>query len=1069
MIQFDVLISELKYDKSPHYYEFGDQGDQIDFLNRYPFINDIDLVGGKGVYFFETSPKPLGKIFKPHPAVCISEAQDEKEARIIHKKIWNLNNIPFLIIKLPYQIRAYTGFNYSEEKTNEGLLDKIENKTQLEKLLSILKADEIDSGQIWKSSYAKGINPDKRVNKHLLKNLKKLGQVIRDKTALSNEVINALIGKFVYFSYLRDRNILTNEWMNKNNIDPQSVFSQHATVSGLKNLVAALDERFNGKIFPIEFEKEPALRDEHVQWISIVFSGGNLSGSSKAPKPILQLHLPFSAYDFECIPVETLSAIYEHFIFSRKEKGAIYTPEILADYLISEMESYDQLEKDYKILDPACGSGIFLVLVYRRLIEKEINRLGRRLKPKELIDILQKSIFGVERELDACYVTEFSLILTLLHFIEPRELEKIRFHFPVLHNRQIFSSDFFDTNGDQNTENLWNLGHKFDWIVGNPPWIELKPKTTGEKFAKSWMKDKNNKKLYPTGGNRVAEAFSWAVTELMNKDGIAGLVMPATSLFNLESKRYRKAFFKKNDVLEITNFANLREKLFDRRGTLPATTIIYRQSQNEDKPEIRHYAPFSINQIPCSEGKPWVITINENEIKSLSPHEALEGETFLWKTALWATPYDKRILEKICTLFPFTLGKLAIKNKWAFSQSAELRGLKNSNINEIEYIDELKGKQKFVTDKMDASKFRFSAQECALEEITDDFCYIRKRGGKKGLKIIYSPHIIISPTWGKYITYSDTDFFIPPRQFGISSNKNYSDHLKGIALYLNSNLAAYYLFFMVPEWGVFRQARRVSVSNIKNIAVPQFTSKQIEKLSTLHDELVTYEQEEIKNLISEIRQDRLNFDLNNDEMNAENCIFPGDLTSEEKYKVDKTIPKIHNQIQNKIDLNLYRLLRIPEDIRVVVEDFFKTRLPLDTPSLVKNAVRVPTEHELEEYACMIRDELDNYLMGDAFHRVEITYSKELIECIVEIVKDKKPVPVSRATIKKGDVNTASLFADLSNELKNNISQWAYVQKGLRLFDGPKIYIYKTPRLLDWSKTQAIIDAGDIIGELIPLQ
>ena len=60
---------------------------------------------------------------------------------------------------------------------------------------------------------------------------------------------------------------------------------------------------------------------------------------------------------------------YEQFIEDAKSKGAVYTPEILADYLLSEVNAVKPLTQETKILDPACGSGVFLVLAFRRLIE----------------------------------------------------------------------------------------------------------------------------------------------------------------------------------------------------------------------------------------------------------------------------------------------------------------------------------------------------------------------------------------------------------------------------------------------------------------------------------------------------------------------------------------------------------------------------------------------------------------------------------------------------------------------------------------------------------------------------
>ena len=136
------------------------------------------------------------------------------------------------------------------------------------------------------------------------------------------------------------------------------------------------------------------------------------------------------------------------------------------------MEWAKKLQRGMRILDPACGSGVFLVLAYRRLIEKEMERRGERLLPEELRAILMESIYGVERELDACFVTEFSLILTLLHYIEPPELHKnLAFQFPVLHNKQIYHGDFFDPELP-----IAKLDFQFDWIVGNPPWVPANEK-----------------------------------------------------------------------------------------------------------------------------------------------------------------------------------------------------------------------------------------------------------------------------------------------------------------------------------------------------------------------------------------------------------------------------------------------------------------------------------------------------------------------------------------------------------------------------------------------------------------
>ena len=123
--------------------------------------------------------------------------------------------------------------------------------------------------------------------------------------------------------------------------------------------------------------------------------------------------------------LKTFSFIYEQFLHAEgkgKTIGAFYTPEYLADYLLAEINVVQSLKKGMKILDPSCGSGVFLVLAYRRLIEIELaGSSERNLHLAKLLELLS-SLYGLERELDACYVTEFSLILTLLNYTNVAEL-----------------------------------------------------------------------------------------------------------------------------------------------------------------------------------------------------------------------------------------------------------------------------------------------------------------------------------------------------------------------------------------------------------------------------------------------------------------------------------------------------------------------------------------------------------------------------------------------------------------------------------------------------------------------
>jgi len=1064
MITLDELEKQLDYDGSSHYHRIGDEPPDIETAHLFRVSREV---GVRGIYTFEASPSQEQRLLSPRPAVYVAEAETIGKARCIHKSLWNLYYAPFIIIRLPDQIRVYTGFSYpcdsgdSDEKgriieiTDDELkpFDTSERLKRLHEILTDFQATSIDTGQIWKSEYAKQLAPEQRVDEHLLKNLKKLGAAL-EKKGLRYKTAHALIGKYVYLRYLRDRKILSDdreilsdEWLLRKGIDPASVFKRDATVKGLRGLVKILEDLFNGRIFPIDFDREDQLSDSHVSIVASTFMGDD--------PDTRQLHLDFRAYDFRYIPVETLSAIYEQFIIDRKGKGAIYTPEILADYLLSEVEWAKKLKVGMKILDPACGSGVFLVLAYRRLIEKERARLKRELTPDELKDILQESICGVERERDACYVAEFSLILTLLHYLGQRDLDRPQFRFPDLHNTQIFEGDFFD----QENGKFWQKDLKFDWIVGNPPWI--KADAERQKSASAWIK--GNKSQKPVGDLSIAEAFSWKVTDLLTPDGIVGLILPATSLFNQHSEKYRQAFFTQHEVLRITNFANLREVLFGKgkQGVKPAMTVIYQTNDTSEKRDIVHYGPFSVNQVLKAQNKPWGITINENEIQTVSPYKAATGEMTVWKFALWGNHLDERAVRRIKKRFSNTLEKLTQERGWFFSRGPELRN-KASKDKTKDVRELLRNKKTFDSARASKSLYAFSIPNLLLQDIPDEKRNIRIRGGEAGLSLTQTPHIVLSSVWRNYIIYSDENFVIPKGQMGIAAPQEDRDYLKALSVYLNSSLAAFYVFFHVPEWGIYRQARKVTKDVIAKLPIPEFMPDQIETLIALHKKLVKDEERAVSDFIARLQQN-LDPTMENQELS-----LLTDFTEGERKRAKDLRSKLRDRLRREIDDEIFKLLKIPGDIQTLVNEFVHIRCYLDSQSKMATAKtkRDPTPQELLDYARELQAELDGFLMGKAYHSVHINQSKHLIECVVEITKESETIQIDEHNIKQVKSTISEALANISDELREQISQWVYVQRGLRLFDGPRVYIYKAPRLIDWTKTQAMNDAGDIIGEAL---
>lgn len=1040
MLTLSELLADLKYDRSPNY-----RTKMIQFepetAHLFRAAREIEGDGAEvnGIYVFRTSPGLNNNVLPSRPAVYIAKADNEQGARKIHRSLWNLGYAPFIIILLPNQLRVYTGFDYTPYKSNQrdllnggdesGLLEtQLPHRSNLSEIINEFSSDSIDVGYIWQSNrYTGRFDPDNRVDKRLLKNLKELGKDLKGRGELSSETAHALIGKYVYIRYLWDRGILTEEWMRDQKVDKRSVLDREANVEGLLKLVKALEKRFNGRIFPFSSAEENSLRDDHVSLTASVLMGDALDVD--ASRTVQQLYLAFKAYDFRYIPVETLSAVYEQFIDDSKAKGAIYTPEILADYLLSEVHSIKPLTSEMKILDPACGSGIFLVLAYRRLIEQKLAyHPSGKLLPEELKELLG-NIYGIEKERDACYVTEFSLILTLLHYIEPPELDKNdNFKFPALHNTHIIEGDFFN-----NHLEFWQENPKFDWIVGNPPWV---PADEKQPNALTWILQ--NKSERPVGNLSVAEAFSWRVSDFSTSNGIIGLLLPATSLVNIKSTYYRKQFFEKHDVYRVTNFANLREVIFNKRSALPPATVIYRPKKDiENQQSTIHYGPFFVNQIASGYSRPWTITINENEIQEVPSFETISGKTSTWKYALWGTRQDERAIERIRHLMPTTLEEFCARKGWGKKlpqQGAELRD--GTEQSEAKLKDILNPLEQLVHAKVFSThlfniepRCRFSIPEGAL--IDNDKRFIREKGGEAGLRVNSAPHIIISKGWD-FIIYSDEDFIIPPQQMGIAAPKKNGndDCLRALSVYLSSSLVTYYLFFQVPEWGIFRQRESVVVSEVRKIPTPNLTTDQITELANLQKWLARQEKQDI-------------------------MTYPN------------AISEVHERLQNLLDNAIYNLFEIPKDIVTLSNDFVRVRLPLDRgKESVYKVTRQPDKQDLEAYATILKNELDDFAMDEFYHKINIIESNDLIECIVELTQDKSKTQITAESIKEGDLTARRFLAEIRESIGEQFSQWVYVQRGLRLFEGSRIHIYKSPRLINWTRTQAFNDANDVIGQAI---
>jgi len=1024
-MNIDELLEGLEYKDSPYFLKESS-------LKKHPvyghsFRQAQKDCGLKGVYVLSEKIADDAISNSIIPVIYVCEATSEQDAREIHKRVWNQNLVPFLLVKAPGSIRIYKGFRYDisiEQRHRDDHSIIIEVADKILESLADFSAEAINTGRIWERR-SNEIDQENRVDWKLLESLEKLGQWLVEKN-LDTNTAHSLIGKYVYLRYLKDRKILSDRKFGEWGIGQRDIFGRDAKREAFFHIDDNLEEWLNGSVFPISEPQKKKIKRNHLQMVSATFIGDKIEG---------QMHLDFQAYSFEHIPIETLSIVYQQFLHSQgkgRRKGAYYTPIHLVNFILDEIEAKKKIEKGVKILDPSCGSGAFLVQCYRRLIEREYA-LNQKLNPSKLRELLTDHIFGIEIDEDACGITELSLLLTLLDYVDPPDLESYHnFKLPILREKNIFLGDFFDPDSN------W-IKHQpkggYDLIVGNPPWKHLNSINTEKEELKAFHWIKDNFIKFPTGDLQIAEAFTWKISQHISSNGVIGLLLPASTLFKTHSFNFRQAFFTQMNVWCVVNFSNLRHVLF--RGAVnPAIAVFYSPLINRSETAsiaIITYSPFAISQINLEINDfhkkipLWSIIVDSSSIRDIPKSEAILGDSMTWKISMWGTARDKRLLDSIKRRFPSLSEFCKIIGLFGPHEGPQFRGKGSSE--QGEKISEIVGQSKLVMKNLKRHDKIFSLPDAALETINENMAFLRKTGGKIGLKVCYPPHIIVDAS-RRFSVYSDQFILVPPRQIGIAGEQKDKNILKCLSLYLSSDFAKYHQFLSSGFWGVERD--RPNLDDLANIPIPfnGLSDMELSDLVAMHDKLVG-----MTSTMTHLWRQRV-------------FQYQG---------IDLNDPLIL-----KLNATIYDLLKLNDEERWFIDDFIKVKIQQNEGRLTGDIMDRANIIEISDYSKVLKNQLDGFLDSEIKdqHQIRVFYSDRY--AIVKIVRSKQEQAAN--TIAQ-DINEADRqeLNRLFKKLRDR-RQWGYFDRCLRIYDGKTTYIFKPLQKLYWLKSQAVLDADEFIAE-----
>lgn len=1026
------------------------------------------------------------------PIVYVCDAKDELTAQDLHRLVWNQDVVPYILVHTPRGVRVYSGFRFSAKAgTDEkrGVLSALTGFNNAQSIVDLFHAREVDEGRLWQHPHLK-VDSSQRVYHRLLASLRKIDDWLRD-DGLSKDVSHALIGKFVYLRYLHDRGILSYERLDHWGLKKEDIFGRKAKKTSLEKLNDELDRWLNGEVFPLPWRGEHSPKAEHIHAVAAAFNGDEFD------KDGTQLHLGFQAYDFSYIPIETLSLVYEQFLHLEDRKpantvekvagpvptkgrseGAYYTPLPLVNYMLSEMESQRPLERGMKVFDPSCGSGAFLVQAYRRLIEKTFPISKQRPKPSELRELLKTSIFGCDVDGDACQVTQLSLLLTLLDYVEPPDLLRYpTFQLPTLgkatdatkkqdeHFPNILEGNFFEIesslcasiNSQKFSDFNWRI-HGFDWVVGNPPWKGINPKQLSANDSPVWEWMKANAQTRPVGLNQAAQAFAWESACYLKSDGECGQLIPGMGLFEEPSANFRANFFRAHQVHMVANFANLAEVLFDGRSRVPAAALFYRLRPDNKLPDadepITTFSPFVVNQeatCPLEEGqrsKIWSLVVNSSEVCTLEHSQVASGSNFPWKLAMWGTPWDERLIKRLERKWR-SLEELEAKwnsKRQEFVASApehilcvsEGLQLREHNSVEVEPANEVSGKWMVDMAALDRVRAAFTFPSGSLSKLEDKQYYALKGRVKRPLTVSRPPHIIVSEA-RTFAIFSDEFIVVPPRQIGVVSRSEDVDFLKALSLYFNSDFAFYHQLFRASHFGIKRPIATLAALRQLPIPLTSLSRSDLREWAALHAELVKCPSRRL--------DDEKPINSNQ-----------GELFKIADTKLDGLLRQLNKMTAQALGLDARE--------QALIRDLVQVRYALNDGKRGDAAMRKPGIEELHVYASALKQDLDDFVGPYAERRHRVTVVIDDRSAMVEIDFSTDHLAASKPVVIEADSNECHAFRKTREMLLRERAQWVYFNRNLRVYRGRQTYIFKPLNRFHWTESAGLIDASEVIAETL---
>jgi hypothetical protein len=783
------------------------------------------------------------------PLAVVAEFEKKASEQLLkelHRLAWNFSHSPTVVTIEPDLVRIWTCCEPPEDRfiidylvyeVSTSDLAKTRPSDETIRAVQVLHWANLVSGQFFRDRPER-FHRDKRADQMLLDNLRHLREVLRKAGLTNDDVCHDLLARVIFVQFLFDRkDSAGNSALNANKLASLQADGtlkiKHQNFASILNdyddayrLFDWLNDRFNGDLFPgkgdTQNERERAWLEEkrHVKMRHLELLRDFVRGNLDMPTGQLCL---WPAYSFDAIPLEFISSIYEAFVTERaRSEGIYYTPPHLVDFILDRVLPWEGEQWDLKILDPACGSGIFLVKAFQRLIHRWKNSHPKEdIRAEMLRSLLEKNLFGIDKDPHAVRVASFSLYLAMCDEIDPKHYWT-QVHFPPMRQRRLVKADFFEEThpGFRTKEDATT----YDLVIGNAPWGE----ELLTQAAKEWANEKTRK--WPVANKGIGTLFLPKAAALTKPSGRISMIQSASSLlFNRSGPacEFRKKFFMSFRVEEVVNLSALRFKVFNQKtrstqkSVAPSSIITFAPAEASNE-KFTYVSPKLAEDF----AEEFDILIEPPDVKRVHPSEAAETPE-LWTALLWGNHRDRVLIQRL-------INQRNIERD--IGPNGTRRGIEFGN--KKQYRKELKGRRILLANEFPTNGF-FSLRAASLPTLDDPHIHSRDSTDFSAFSF---PQLIIKRSWRTAISRFQARLVNHGAGSGILCTQSYvtvhvpaerADELIAACLSYNSILAVYFLLLTSSRFASYRP--EPLVSELLRVPVPEPTPNMLAGLTTEED------------------------------------------------------------------------------------------------------------------------------------------------------------------------------------------------------------------------------------------